>query len=433
MASAARGRRGHPGGHRRRGRRLPLGLAEHGPAHAGVRSGVRGVSSGVRHAVAVSSGTAALHLMYAACELGPGRRGRGAVHDVRGDRRTAPAPGRRARLRRHRRRARAVAVSRRRRGGHRPRDEGDRAHALRRPSRRARGAPTRSRTGAGVLLLQDAAHAIGATVGDRHVGAIGHAAAFSFFSNKNLAIGEGGMVATDDDDVAERVRRLRSHGMATLSWDRQRGRAAGYDIERLGFNYRLDDPRAALGTRAAGAARRGERQAGGPRRGVPRRARAGWSPARCRSAEGDDLGAPPLHDPRARPASATRCAATDRRAWRPDERALSAGPSLHRLPRRGDVAPGDRALRRADFDPAAVRAYDGGAAAPRRRVGRRSARADRERHGRPRRRRRSRSRAGAGDGWRPSPGRPTRGAAAGAGRRVHARTRRLVANEARWT
>jgi dTDP-4-amino-4,6-dideoxygalactose transaminase len=99
----------------------------------------------------------------------------------------------------------------------------------------------------GLLLLQDAAHAIGSRVGERHVGAIGDCAAFSFFSNKNLAIGEGGMVATDDDGLAERVRRLRSHGMATLSWDRQRGRAAGYDIERLGFNYRLDDPRSALG------------------------------------------------------------------------------------------------------------------------------------------------------------------------------------------
>jgi dTDP-4-amino-4,6-dideoxygalactose transaminase len=99
----------------------------------------------------------------------------------------------------------------------------------------------------GVLLLQDAAHAVGAKAGDRHVGVIGHAAAFSFFSNKNLAIGEGGMVVTNDDTIAERVRRLRSHGMTTLSWDRQRGRAEGYDIEQIGFNYRLDDPRAAFG------------------------------------------------------------------------------------------------------------------------------------------------------------------------------------------
>jgi dTDP-4-amino-4,6-dideoxygalactose transaminase len=100
----------------------------------------------------------------------------------------------------------------------------------------------------GLLLLHDAAHAIGATAAGRHVGTLGKAAAFSFFANKNLAIGEGGMVVTDDDEVARVVRLLRSHGMTSLTWDRHRGHASGYDVVALGFNYRLDEPRAALGS-----------------------------------------------------------------------------------------------------------------------------------------------------------------------------------------
>lgn len=98
-----------------------------------------------------------------------------------------------------------------------------------------------------VLLLIDAAHAIGALAGGRSVAALGHGAAFSFFSNKNLAIGEGGMVVTNDDGVAERLRLLRSHGMTTLTWDRHRGHASSYDVVELGHNYRIDEPRATLG------------------------------------------------------------------------------------------------------------------------------------------------------------------------------------------
>jgi dTDP-4-amino-4,6-dideoxygalactose transaminase len=100
----------------------------------------------------------------------------------------------------------------------------------------------------GIVLLEDAAHAIGMRVGGRHLGTFGAAGAFSFFSNKNLAVGEGGAVVTDDDELAERLRLLRSHGMTTLTWDRHRGHAAGYDVVTLGFNYRIDEPRAALGT-----------------------------------------------------------------------------------------------------------------------------------------------------------------------------------------
>jgi dTDP-4-amino-4,6-dideoxygalactose transaminase len=98
----------------------------------------------------------------------------------------------------------------------------------------------------GLQLLIDAAHAVEAQVENRHVAALGLASAFSFFSNKNLAVGEGGMVVTDDDDLAATVRLLRSHGMTTLTWDRHRGHASGYDVLALGFNYRIDEPRATL-------------------------------------------------------------------------------------------------------------------------------------------------------------------------------------------
>jgi dTDP-4-amino-4,6-dideoxygalactose transaminase len=101
----------------------------------------------------------------------------------------------------------------------------------------------------GLILLEDAAHAIGSRLGDRQLGTFGLAGAFSFFSNKNLAVGEGGMVVTDDDAVAARMRLLRSHGMTTLTWDRHRGHASAYDVVELGFNYRIDEPRAALGRR----------------------------------------------------------------------------------------------------------------------------------------------------------------------------------------
>ncbi|MEN3279933.1 MAG: hypothetical protein V7607_1073 [Solirubrobacteraceae bacterium] len=101
----------------------------------------------------------------------------------------------------------------------------------------------------GVIVLEDAAHAIGSQLGDRHLGTFGLAGAFSFFSNKNLAVGEGGMVVTDDDAVAARMRLLRSHGMTTLTWDRHRGHASAYDVVELGFNYRIDEPRAALARR----------------------------------------------------------------------------------------------------------------------------------------------------------------------------------------
>lgn len=99
----------------------------------------------------------------------------------------------------------------------------------------------------GISVIEDSAHAPGSRWDGRSCGAIGDVGCFSFFSNKNLAVGEGGMVVTDRDDVAERVRLLRSHGMTTLTWDRHRGHASSYDVVVPGLNYRLDEIRAAMG------------------------------------------------------------------------------------------------------------------------------------------------------------------------------------------
>ena len=101
----------------------------------------------------------------------------------------------------------------------------------------------------GLILIEDAAHAAGAWVGDRHVGTIGRMGAFSFFANKNLAMGEGGMLVTDDPQLAARARRLRSHGLSSDTWRRHAGAELDYDVLEAGFNLRLDEPRAALGTR----------------------------------------------------------------------------------------------------------------------------------------------------------------------------------------
>ncbi len=99
----------------------------------------------------------------------------------------------------------------------------------------------------GVYVVEDCAHAPGAVYGDRKCGGIGDIGCFSFFSNKNLTTGEGGMLTTDDDNLAEKMRLLRSHGMTSVTLDRHEGRAVSYDVVDLGYNYRIDEIRSALG------------------------------------------------------------------------------------------------------------------------------------------------------------------------------------------
>jgi dTDP-4-amino-4,6-dideoxygalactose transaminase len=96
-------------------------------------------------------------------------------------------------------------------------------------------------------VIEDSAHAIGSELNGRMLGTWGNIGCFSFFSNKNMTTGEGGMIVTDDDALAERLRILRSHGMTSLSWDRHQGHASSYDVVELGFNYRIDEMHSALG------------------------------------------------------------------------------------------------------------------------------------------------------------------------------------------
>ncbi|MDM8543773.1 DegT/DnrJ/EryC1/StrS family aminotransferase [Desulfococcaceae bacterium HSG9] len=95
----------------------------------------------------------------------------------------------------------------------------------------------------GLKLIEDAAHCPAA----KDVGRFSDAAAFSFFSNKNMTTAEGGMVTAREPAVLEHIRLLRSHAMTSGTLDRHRGRAYTYDITALGYNYRMDELRAALG------------------------------------------------------------------------------------------------------------------------------------------------------------------------------------------
>lgn len=104
-------------------------------------------------------------------------------------------------------------------------------------------------------VIEDGCHAIGADytkdrsspLFGKKAGTIGTTGCFSFFANKNLVTGEGGMVVTDDKDLAARIRMARSHGMSKSSWDKAEGRAMDYDVVGLGYNYRSTELTAALG------------------------------------------------------------------------------------------------------------------------------------------------------------------------------------------
>jgi dTDP-4-amino-4,6-dideoxygalactose transaminase len=101
----------------------------------------------------------------------------------------------------------------------------------------------------GLILIEDCAQAIGTVLDDggRQAGTVGDLGTFSFFSKKQLCVGEGGMVTTAGEELADRVRLFRSHAMTSSTWDRHRGHDPAYDVVDIGFNYRLDEPRAALG------------------------------------------------------------------------------------------------------------------------------------------------------------------------------------------
>ena len=204
-------------------------------------------ATGARHAVAYSSGTAALHGAAVAAGLGPGDEAittpmtfaatanavlyagatpRFADVDAR---RPADLAGRGGERRQHRRPGRS---SRSTTPGHPADYDALRAVADAAPG----GRPT---------LIADASHSLGATLGGRRVGTLADLTVLSLHPAKILTTGEGGAVLTDRDDLAERLRRFRNHGISTELAER---RDWTYAMVELGYNYRLTDIAAALGS-----------------------------------------------------------------------------------------------------------------------------------------------------------------------------------------
>ena len=96
-------------------------------------------------------------------------------------------------------------------------------------------------------LIEDCAHAPGARYKGKAVGTFGDIGCFSFFTNKNLSMGEGGAVTTTSAEMDQEMRYVRAHGMTALTLDRHKGRAISYDVMRPGLNCRIDEMRAAIG------------------------------------------------------------------------------------------------------------------------------------------------------------------------------------------
>jgi perosamine synthetase len=98
-------------------------------------------------------------------------------------------------------------------------------------------------------VIEDACHALGAEYRSRRVGSVSHMTVFSFHPVKHLTTGEGGMVTTDNAEVADTLRKFRNHGISSNARDRQREGQWHYEMVLLGFNYRLTDIACALGLR----------------------------------------------------------------------------------------------------------------------------------------------------------------------------------------
>jgi dTDP-4-amino-4,6-dideoxygalactose transaminase len=99
-----------------------------------------------------------------------------------------------------------------------------------------------------LAVIEDAAHAIPAKYKGRNIGTLSAMTAFSFYATKTLATGEGGMVTTDDDALADRIRMMRLHGMSRDAWKRYRADGNWrYEIIEAGYKYNLTDLQSALG------------------------------------------------------------------------------------------------------------------------------------------------------------------------------------------
>jgi dTDP-4-amino-4,6-dideoxygalactose transaminase len=99
----------------------------------------------------------------------------------------------------------------------------------------------------GIKVIEDACHGPLSEYKGKKLGTIGDVGCFSFFSNKNISTGEGGMLITNNEEYAARTKLLRSHGMTSMSYDRAKGHSTAYDVVELGFNYRMDDIRSSIG------------------------------------------------------------------------------------------------------------------------------------------------------------------------------------------
>ncbi len=98
-----------------------------------------------------------------------------------------------------------------------------------------------------IPVIEDGAHTLGATVNNRPVGVLADATAFSFYSTKNLMMGEGGVIATSHDDWAKTMRILSRHGISQGTWDRHGSRSWAYDVTHRGYKYNISDVQAAIG------------------------------------------------------------------------------------------------------------------------------------------------------------------------------------------
>ena len=99
-------------------------------------------------------------------------------------------------------------------------------------------------------IIEDAAHALGATYNKQKIGCLGNITAFSFYATKNLTTGEGGMITTEDKTLAERMRTLSLHGLSRDAWKRYAKEGTWYyEIHEPGFKYNMSDIQAAIGLR----------------------------------------------------------------------------------------------------------------------------------------------------------------------------------------
>jgi perosamine synthetase len=99
----------------------------------------------------------------------------------------------------------------------------------------------------GLIVIEDACHALGAEYGGKRVGSIADMTVFSFHPVKHITTGEGGMVTTDNPQLAETLRRFRNHGISSDARQRQKAGQWYYEMVLLGYNYRLPDIVCALG------------------------------------------------------------------------------------------------------------------------------------------------------------------------------------------